>query len=55
MKPWVIKSILSFDSMTELSVTIHWKAVKQYFTVMLFACNFGKFIKFVLGIVKSEM
>ena len=39
---------------------IHWKAVEQYFTVVLFVfqcnpvCNFGKFISFGLGTVKSE-
>ena len=37
MRPWVIQSFLSFDSMDRtLSVTIHWKAVEQYFTVVLF-------------------
>ena len=39
---------------------IHWKAVEQYFIVVLFVfqfypvCNFGKFIIFGLGTVKSE-
>ena len=38
-----------------------WKAVEQYFTVVLFVfqfslvCNFGKFIHFGLGTVRSEM
>ena len=37
VKPWVIQSFLTFDSMDRtLSVTIHWKAVGQYFTVVLF-------------------
>ena len=42
------------------SVTIHWKVVAQYFTVVLFAflfypgCNFGKFINLALGTVRSE-
>ena len=37
MRPWVIQSFLSFDSMDRtLSVTIHWKAIEQYFTVVLF-------------------
>ena len=27
-------------------MTIHWKAIEQYFTVMLFACSLGKFIEF---------
>ena len=35
VKPWVIQSFLTFDSME--SVTIHWKAVEQCFTVVLFA------------------
>ena len=41
-------------------MTIHWKAVEQYFTVVLFVsqfypvCNFGKFIDFGFGNVKSE-
>ena len=41
-------------------MTIHWKAVEQYFTVVLFAfkfypvCNFGKFINFGLGTVRVE-
>ena len=39
---------------------IHWKAVQQYFTVVLFVfqfypdCNFGKFINFVLGTAMCE-
>ena len=41
-------------------MTIHWKAVEPYLTVVLFAfqcylaCNFGKFITFGLGNVRSE-
>ena len=41
-------------------MTIHWKAVEQCFTVVLFVfqfypfCNFGTFIHFGLGIVRSE-
>ena len=41
-------------------MTIHWKVVEQYFTVVLFVfqfypvCNVGKFINFGLGTVKSE-
>ena len=37
-------------------MTIHWKAVQQFFTVVLFGfqfylvCNFGKFIDFLLGL-----
>ena len=35
VKPWVIQSFLTFDSMNRtLSVTIHWKAVEHYFTVV---------------------
>ena len=42
------------------SVTIHWKAVEQNFTVMLFVfqfypvCNFATFIIFGLGTDRSE-
>ena len=38
------------------SVTIHWKAVEQYFTVVQFypVCNHGNFIRFGLGTVRSE-
>ena len=40
-------------------MTIHWKAVEQYFTVLVVfqfysVCNFGKFINFGLGTVRSE-
>ena len=42
-------------------MTIHWKAVEQYFTVVLFclfgvwpACYFGKFINFGLGTARIE-
>ena len=41
-------------------MTIHWKAGKHYFAVELFVfqfysnCNFGKFINFELGMVRSE-
>ena len=41
-------------------MTNHWKAVKQYFTVVLFTfqiypvCNFGKFSNFGLVTVRSE-
>ena len=45
MKPWMIQSLLTFDSMDRtLSVTIHWKAVEQYFTVVVV----------VVGISQSE-
>ena len=42
------------------NVTIHWKAVAQYFTVVLFVfqfypvCNFTKLINFGPGTVRSE-
>ena len=38
VKPWVIQSFLSFDSMDRSlkSVPIHWKAVEEYFTVVQF-------------------
>ena len=41
-------------------MTIHWKAVEQYFTELLFVfqfypvCNFGKFVNFGLGTVRIE-
>ena len=41
-------------------MTIHWKAAEKYFSVMLFVvqfypvCNFGIFIYFGLGTVRSE-
>ena len=41
-------------------MTIHWKAVEQHFSVVLFVfqfcpvCNFGKFINFGLATVRSE-
>ena len=44
-------------------MTIHWKAVEQYFTVVLLlwfvfqlnpVCNVGKFIIFGFGTVRSE-
>ena len=41
-------------------MTIGWKAVEQYFTVVLFVfksyefCNFRKFINIGLGTVRSE-
>ena len=41
-------------------MTIHWKAVKHYFTEVLVVfqfypvCNFGEFISFGLGTVRSE-
>ena len=41
-------------------MTIHWKAVEQYFTVELFVfqfspvSNFGQFIDFGLGTLRSE-
>ena len=41
-------------------MTIHWKAVEQYFTVVLFVfqcyplCSFDRFINFGLGTVRRE-
>ena len=41
-------------------MTIHWNAVEQYYAMVLFVlqfylvCNFGKFISFGLGTVRSE-
>ena len=47
VKPWMIQSFLTLTLWTEpSSETIHWKAVEQYFTVVLFVfqlhpvCNF---------------
>ena len=59
MKLWAIQSILTFDAKLD-SVTIRWKAVEQYFAVVLCVfqfypvCNFGEFINFGLGTVRSE-
>ena len=51
VKRWVIQSFLTFDSMERtLSVTIHWKAVEQYFTV----CNFEEFVNCRFDTVRSE-
>ena len=42
-------------------MTIHWKAVEQYFIVVLFGFqfhpdyNFGNYISFGHGIVRSDM
>ena len=45
----------NFRKRSSLSVTIHWKAVEQYFTVGLFVfAGFGKFINFGFGTVRSE-
>ena len=38
VKPWLIQSFLTFDSMNR---TLHWKAVEQYFTVVLFVFQFS--------------
>ena len=41
-------------------MTIHWKTVEQYFTVVIFVflsyrvCNFETFIKFGFGTVRTE-
>ena len=41
-------------------MTIHWKALEQYFAAVLFGfqfypvCNFGKLIIFGLGTARSE-
>ena len=43
MKTWVIESFLMFDSM-DRSVTIHWKAAEQYFTVDSLSLNFIQFV-----------
>ena len=53
VKPEMIENFLTFDS-------IHWKALEQYFTAVLFVfkfyplCNFGTFIKFGLVTIKCE-
>ena len=61
VKPWVMQSFLTFDSMEEpQSVTIHRKDAEQYFTVVLFdfqfypVCNFRKSISFGRGAIRSE-
>ena len=55
------QSFLTLDSMDRsLKCDINWKAVKQYFTVVLFVCqlyaicNFGECIDFRLGRDRSE-
>ena len=59
VKLWVIQGFLTFDS-EHLSMAIHWKAVEQYFAVVLFAfqfypiCNVGKCISFGLGTARGE-
>ena len=39
-------------------MTIHWKAVEHYFAMVLLSiypvCNFGKFVNFGFGTVRSE-
>ena len=57
----MIQSFLTFDSVDRtLSVTIHWKVIEQYFTMVLFGfqsspvCNCGKSINFGLDTVKGE-
>ena len=53
-------SSFSFYEQEPSSVTIRWKAVEQYFTVVMFVlpflpvCNLGKVIHFGLGTLKSE-
>ena len=51
VKPWIIQSFLTFDSMDRiLSVTIHCKAVEQYFTVV----QFHSVVSHGHGAVRSE-
>ena len=47
VKPLVRQCFLTFDCM-DRSVTIHWTAVEQYFTVVLFVFQFFTFINFGL-------
>ena len=63
VKPWVIQSFLTFDSMDKPKVKpfVGKLLSSKYFTVVLFAfqvypvCNFGKFISyFALGTVRTE-
>ena len=61
VKPFLIQSFLTFDSMTESeSVTSHCYAIEQYVTVVRFAfqfypvCDFGKFISFGLVWQRQE-
>ena len=50
----------SFDYMDSKVLTIHWKAIEQYFAGVLFVfrfspvCYFGKFINIGLGAFRSE-
>ena len=54
------QSFPTFDSIDIMSVTIHWKAVDQFFTMMLCVfqfhpvCNFEKFLNFGLGTVRVK-
>ena len=42
-------------------MTIHWKAVEQHFTMVLFVfqfypdCNFGKFVNLGFGTLRNEL
>ena len=60
MIPWVIKSFLTLDSMDRTLKFDHWKAVEQYFTVVLFVfrfysvCNLRKIFNFGHSAVRSE-
>ena len=61
MKPWVIKSFLTFHSMDRTLKCDHsMEAVAQYFTVVLFVfqfcpvCNFGTFFNCGVGTVRNE-
>ena len=54
VKPRVIQRFLTFDSTDRTLMCDHWKAVEQYFTLVVFVfqfypvCNFGKVINFGL-------
>ena len=61
VKPWVIQSFLTFDSMKRTLKCDHLlESFEQYFTVLLYVfqfypvCNFGKFINFGLSTARNE-
>ena len=54
VKPWVMQSFLTFDSVDrnlKCDRTIHWKVLALF---VFQVCNFGKFINFRLNTVRSE-
>ena len=52
VKPWVIQSFLTFDSMDRTLKCDH--SLQRCWAVLYPVCNFGKFINFGLGTVRNE-